>query len=47
MLAPPCPMHTHRLGFLLQIDYLREEARDLLLLAGRVLGLTGQFLRDG
>lgn len=38
---------THRLGFLLQIHYLREEVRDLFLLSGGVLGLTSQFLRYG
>lgn len=43
-----CPSAgTHRFGFLLQIYYLREEVRDLLLLAGSVLRLTSQFLRYG
>lgn len=40
-------MCTHRLGFLLQIYYLREEVCDLFLLPGSILGLTSQFLRYG
>lgn len=47
MLARTCLMQTHRFGFLLQIDDLREEVRDLLLLSGSILGLPGQLLRDG
>lgn len=38
---------THRLGFLLKIDDLRQQVCDLLLLPGGVLGLSSQLLRDG
>lgn len=37
---------THRLGFLLKIYDLRQQVRDLLLLAGGVVGLSSQLLGD-
>lgn len=44
---PLSSKRAHGFGFLLQVYYLREEVRDLLLLAGGILGLTRQFLRYG
>lgn len=37
---------AYRFGLLLQVNDLRQQVRDLLLLAGSVFGLLGQFLRD-
>lgn len=41
------PAGTHRFGLFLQVHDLGQEMRDLLLLAGGILRLFCQLLRDG
>lgn len=38
---------AHRFGLFLQVDNLRKQVCDFLLLASRILRLPGQLLRDG
>lgn len=39
-------MVSYQLDLLLEVYYLREEVRDLLLLPGGVVTLSGQFFRQ-
>lgn len=39
-------MVSYQLDLLLEVHYLREEVRDLLLLPGGVVALSGQFFRQ-